>query len=135
MAISVEARELLEEVLREIYASNAFPRVQEFRVAHERQRALIDELVEQGYLKPRRPERMATRDPSQDRYVLTSKGVLACTSEAARAAVAEFDTLLPNLQNAYRQRPGYTWQPLGLRGLLAVQPPTSYGRLPCSATC
>jgi predicted ATPase len=112
MAISAEARELLEEVLRELYASNAFPRVQAFRVAHERQRALIDELVEQGYLKQHRPSwprLFNTDDRSEDLYIVTSKGVLACTSEAAKAAVAEFNDMLPSLQDAYRKRPGHAW--------------------------
>ena len=123
MAIRAEARELLEEVLRELYTSNALPRVQKFRVAHERQRTLIDDLVEQGYLKPHRPDWVDARDPSEDRYVLTSKGVLACTSDTARAAVAEFDTLLPILQNAYRQRPGYVWRAHELAGLAGRSAP------------
>jgi predicted ATPase len=109
MAISGEARELLEEVLRELHASNAFPRVQEFRVAHERQRALIDELVAHGYLKVHRPPAKRPDDHSADRYLLTDKGLFACTSETARAAVAEFDALLPSLQDAYRKQPGRVW--------------------------
>jgi predicted ATPase len=110
MAISAEARELLEEVLHQLHASHAFPSVQAFRVAHERQRTLIDELVEQGYLKVHRPSwGRVFSDRSRDLYVVTSKGVLACTSEAARAAVAEFNDLLPSLQDAYRKRPGDAW--------------------------
>jgi predicted ATPase len=81
--------------------------VQAFRVAHERQRTLIDELVEQGYLKVHRHPDSYPDDHREDRYVLTNKGLFACTSETARAAVAEFDALLPRLQDAYRKRPGY----------------------------
>lgn len=115
MAIRAEARELLEEVLRELYTSNAFPGVQEFRGAHARQRTLINELVEQGYLQVRRSSwGRVFNDRSGDLYIVTSKGVLACTSEAARAAVAEFNALLPSLQAAYRKQPGHTWSPYEL---------------------
>jgi predicted ATPase len=116
MAITTEARDLLEEVLGGLYASSsgAFPRIQEFRVAHERQRALIDELVEHGYLKQHRhPIYHDDQDDgyvlADDRYVLTSKGLFACTSETAKAAAAEFDSLLRGLQDAYRKQPGYKW--------------------------
>lgn len=118
MAISAEARGLLEEVLQQVHASGAFPRVQEFRVAHERQRALLDELVEQGYLNVRHPPSLYDDDRTWDRYVLTTTGLFACTSDAARAAVAEFDELLPSLQDAYRKRPGYTWHAGELAGFL-----------------
>ncbi|HEX3476930.1 MAG TPA: AAA family ATPase [Kofleriaceae bacterium] len=117
MAIRAEARDLLEEVLRELYASNAFPRVRDFRVTHEHQRTLIDELLEHQYLKSHRPDWVDPSDRSENRYLLTSKGLLACTSETARAAVAEFDSLLPSLQNAYRNRPGYTWEARELAGV------------------
>src|SRR5215510_1401155 len=100
MAITPEARDLLEEVLGALYTSTpgAFPRVHEFRLAHERQRRLIDELVEQGYLKSDR-----------DRYVLTHEGLFACTSETARSAVEEFDSLLPTLKDVYREQAGRLW--------------------------
>lgn len=108
MAIRAEARELLEEVLREVYASNDFPRVQAFRVAHERQRTLIDDLVEHRYLNAdRHPSEPADR--SRDRYLLTNQGLFACTSDTARAAVAAFDSLLPALRDAYREQPGRVW--------------------------
>ncbi|HEX7839728.1 MAG TPA: AAA family ATPase [Kofleriaceae bacterium] len=102
MAITPEARDMVEEVLGALYASTpgAFPRVHEFRLAHERQRRLIDELVEQGYLAPK-----------GEQYVLTRQGLLACNSETARNAIEEFDSLLPGLQNAYREQPdpGHWW--------------------------
>lgn len=114
MAITTEARDLLEEVLGGLYAStsSAFPFIQKFRVAHERQRALIDELVEHGYLKQHRHPVDDEDDGyrlTDDRYLLTSKGLFACTSEAAKTAAAEFDSLLPGLQDAYREQPGHSW--------------------------
>lgn len=114
MAITTEARDLLEEVLGGLYAStsSAFPFIQKFRVAHERQRALIDDLVEHGYLKQHRHPLEDKDDGyrlTDDRYVLTSKGLFACISETAKTAAAEFDSLLPGLQDAYRKQPGSSW--------------------------
>src|SRR5260221_10764382 len=96
MAITPEARDLLEEVLGAFYASTTgtFPGVQEFRLGHESQRALIDELVETGYLRP-----------SSERYVLTLNGLRECSSPTAKKAVEAFDSLLPRLKEAYRQDP------------------------------
>jgi predicted ATPase len=113
MALTAEARTLLEEVLERFCspASGTFPRVQEFRLAHEDQRALIDELIEHGYLKT-----------EWERYVLTQRGVLECRSKTAQRAVEEFDSLLPLLKDAYRKRPEYPWSIVELAQEVARAP-------------
>jgi predicted ATPase len=100
MAISAEARALLENVLGSLYASlsGTFPRVQAFRGKHEHQHALIRELIEQGLLRV-----------DWERYLLTPKGLFECHSSVAQDAIEEFDALLPQLKDLYKKQPGRTW--------------------------
>ena len=113
MVITAEARALLEEVLERFYSpeSGEFPGIQEFRLAHEERRALIDELVQEGYLKP-----------ESERYVLTQRGVEECYSDTAKRAVEQLDSLLPKLKNAYRKQPGQVWNITELAQEVALPP-------------
>jgi predicted ATPase len=100
MTISSDARALLRDVLEHLYRpeSAAFPAVQAFRLRHEPQRRLIDELISSGHLKV-----------VMGRYALTIKGLLACGTAEAKREVEACNTLLPWLQGAYREQPGKTW--------------------------
>ena len=113
MVITAEARALVEEVLERFYSpeSGEFPGVQEFRLAHEDCRALIDELVQQGYLKP-----------ESERYVLTLRGIQECYSKTAQRAVEQFDSLLPKLKTAYRKQPEQVWDITELAQEVALPP-------------
>jgi len=100
MSVTEAARALLQEVLEHLLRpeTGQFPPVEAFRLSHESQRSLLDELISSQYLK---------LDGS--RYALTLNGLRACGSSEAKGEIEACDALLPVLKDAYRADPGKTW--------------------------
>lgn len=100
MTVSNDARALLQEVLEHLYQPGLpqFPAVQAFRLSHESQRGLLDELINSQHLKH-----------DANRYALTLRGLRACDSKEAKREIEACDALLPVLKDAFRSQPGKRW--------------------------
>lgn len=90
-------RELLRELLAEALQYGTYPEVTPFRLAHESDRNLIDELIHDHFI-----------EKEVGRYILPLKGLRECDNEEARAEIEFATSLIPVLQDAYRHAPGGT---------------------------
>ncbi len=88
-------RELLREILTEVRTRGAYPRYQTFRLAHETDRGLLDELLQEGLV-----------EVDTGRYILTLDGLQECETGEARAELHNAANLITVLQNRYRLAPG-----------------------------
>jgi predicted ATPase len=91
---SLEERQLLDEALRTFLETGSWPAARDFRVAHERQRHLVDALQARGWLD--------YRDGS---YIVTGRGLHWCSRELAERLSSECDQVLRTLQELYRSGP------------------------------
>lgn len=103
MAGDNRTKELLRELLSEVRTKGAYPETRPFRVAHETERPLIDEVVRAGLV-----ENVAGR------YALTLDGLRACETEEAVAELDAASKLIPVLQDRYRRTPQGVVQPSDL---------------------
>jgi len=86
------ARSLLQEIYYHLRGTGEFPEVAGFRVSHETDRSLLDDLKQEGFLVV----------PS-GRYQLTTKGLRACDTDETRKEFENFAALIPVLQDCYRE--------------------------------
>ena len=85
---------LLQDLLKAVRETGTYPEVQPFRLAHEAERAAIDEMVEVQLIYV-----------DTGRYMLTLDGLHACNSDDAEAELDATAALVPYLQDAYRRAP------------------------------
>ncbi len=85
-------RELLKELLSAARSKGTYPEAHPFRIAHEKDRKLIDELVQ---------ARLVEQDGG--RYMLTIEGLQAFESEDASVELDAAASLVTLLQDHYRQ--------------------------------
>lgn len=98
MDIGDDARALLEEVLAQVRREGVYPEAITFRLGHEPQRPLIDDLLEKGLLAAQ-----------AGHYLLTLQGLLALGSEGARQEVAAANGLLDLLKECFRAEARKDW--------------------------
>lgn len=104
MVLSQAQRHLLSSVLEHHRTMRSFPEVRQFRLQHEAERHLIDDLVNRGYL------RTESAWKSNDQvYRLTLRGLLEIDSQAAREIIQTSDSLIPTLRDLYRLDPSRSW--------------------------
>ena len=104
LPLTDEARALLQEVLEylQVPGGPAFPKAQDFRLKHEQQRVLIDDLLG-TYLKAEGAN-----------YRLTVDGLVACATPEAKRWVDACNALLDAMKSAYRVGPDKPWSAAAL---------------------
>lgn len=94
---------LLNEILTEFLSAGSFPETRSFRLKHERDRSVLDNLVRDGFL------RQISNLAGKSLYALTLKGFQASSSESSATLIRQLDSLLEELKAAYRTAPDKTW--------------------------
>ncbi len=91
---------ILRELLQTVKETGAFPENKTFRLNHEKERNIINELIQHKLVVL-----------WAERYVLTLSGVRAISGPEARAEIQMVAGLFRALQDAYREQPNKIWTP------------------------
>lgn len=92
MTVDDRRRALLRELLTEARSRGTYPEVRPFRLAHEADRHLLDDMHQARLV-----------DVGTGRYILTLGGLRECGTDEARAEIESAARLIPLLQDQYRQ--------------------------------
>lgn len=94
MSTRDESRALLQELLKEAQDDGEWPAVSRFRVDHEPQRGILDELVQSGLVTNQ-----------GNRYVVSARALGRMAGTLADRELAALRELVERLQDAYRSAP------------------------------
>ncbi len=98
MSATDDEKRVIQELLLATLKGGAFPKCDEYRVAHEADRALLDALVTRGFIAA-----------AGGRYAPTLAGLRTCGSREAKAEIESAAFWLGILQKRYRTEPSGTW--------------------------
>ena len=86
---------IISDALEQFLTAGQFPSYSQFRIRHEPQRPVIDQLLRQDLLRN-----------DNDSIVVTLAGLFSINTETSKSLVERCDRIIPAMKDAYRANPG-----------------------------